>query len=57
MGYPYDSASWDAATGAIYMGANGSMPLIFTIISAALCVWALWAGHRGEHKLYGSYKG
>jgi hypothetical protein len=52
MGFPYAEATWDAATGAIYMGAGGPMPMIYTLISAALCIWALWAGNRKEHALY-----
>ena len=54
--FPYDSASWEAATGAIYMGANGSLPMIATIVCVVGCVWALWAGNRKEHRLYKSYR-
>jgi len=56
MGFPYDAASWDVVDGAMYMGAGGSFPLIFTLISAAMCVWALWSGNRKEHKLCEDYK-
>jgi hypothetical protein len=56
MGFPYPEATWDAATGATYMGAGGSMPMIYTLISAALCIWALWAGNRKEHQLYKNAK-
>lgn len=56
MGFAYDSASWDAVTGAMYMGANGSAPMIYTLISAALCVFVLWAANRSEQKHYSAYK-
>jgi hypothetical protein len=56
MGFAYESASWDAVTGAMYMGANGSAPMIYTLISAALCVLMLWMGNRSEHKMYDDYK-
>lgn len=52
MGYPYAEASWDAATSGMYMGFGGSMPMIFTLISVAVCVYALWSGNRKEHALY-----
>ena len=52
MGFPGSEASWSAIEGAMYMGAGGSMPAIYTLISVVLCVWALWAGNRKEHKLY-----
>ena len=60
MGYPYAEATWDAATGAMYMGANlggGNIALyIYTLISVACCVWALWKGNSNEHALYENYK-
>ena len=52
MGYPYDEATWDAATGAMYMGAGGSAPMIYTLISMVVCVVLLWMGNRSEHQLY-----
>ena len=52
MGFPGSEGSWDAITGAMYMGAGGGAPAIYTWISVAMCVWALWAGNRKEHKLY-----
>jgi hypothetical protein len=52
MGFPYETASWDAVTGAMYMGAGGSMPMIWTLVAAGVCVWALWAGNKKEHSLY-----
>ena len=52
MGFPGSEASWSAIEGAMYMGAGGGMPMVYTLISAAMCVWALWAGNRKEHALY-----
>lgn len=56
MGFPFESASWDAVTGAMYMGAGGSAPMIYTLISAVACVVVLWVGNSSEHKLYDNYK-
>lgn len=56
MGFPFAEASWDAVEGAMYMGAGSSATLWYTLISAALCVWALYSGHRKEHSLYDDYK-
>lgn len=56
MGFPFSEASWDVVTGPMYMGAGSSFPAIFTWISVALCVWALWAGNRKEHSLYSDHK-
>ena len=52
MGYPYAEATWDAATGAMYMGAGGGAPLIYTLIAIAVCIWALWSGNRKEYAMY-----
>ncbi len=56
MGFPFEPASWDAVTGAMYMGAGGSMTLVYTLIAAAVCVYALWRGHSKEHALYDKHK-
>ena len=56
MGFPYAEATWDAATGAMYNGADGSSALWFTLLSVAVCVYALWGGNRKEHALYKKYE-
>ena len=56
MGFPFEEASWSVVEGAMYMGAGGPATLLYTLISAGLCVWALWSGHRKEHALYENYK-
>ena len=56
MGFPFAEATWDAVTGAMYMGAGGPMPMIFTLISAGVCIYALWSGNKKEHTLYDKYK-
>lgn len=56
MGFPYAEATWDVVDGAMFMGWGGSMPGVYTFISAALCVWVLWAGNRSEHKKYDEAK-
>ena len=44
---------WAQATGPMYMGANGSMEIVWTVLSAAICIWALYVGSK--HELY-AYK-
>jgi len=56
MGFPFAEATWDVVDGAMYMGAGSISTLVFTVISAALCVYALWRGHRKEHELYDKLK-
>ena len=52
MGFPYDQATWDVVDGAMYMGAGGSLPAIFTWLSIAVCIVLLWKGNKAEHDLY-----
>ena len=52
MGFPGSEASWSVIEGAMYMGAGGSMPAVYTWVSVALCVFVLWLGNRKEHRLY-----
>lgn len=56
MGFPFPDASWDGVTGAMYMGAGGSMPLVYTLLAAAVCIYALWQGNKNEHALYDKHK-
>ena len=56
MGFPFPEATWDAVTGAMYMGAGGNAPLIYTLIAAVACVVVLWLGNRSEHDFYKKHK-
>lgn len=56
MGFSFAEASWDGVTGAIYMGAGGGMPLVYTLIAVVACIYALWSGNRKEHALYDKQK-
>ena len=56
MGFPYDEATWDAATGAMYMGAGGGAPAIYTWLSIIACVVLLWLGNRSEQEHYKKQK-
>jgi hypothetical protein len=53
MGWGFDSASWDAVTGPMYMGMNSGWEYIWLIVSIGLCVAAIWVG--GTHEI-GAYK-
>ena len=47
-----DFSSWDAVTGAYYMGANSSWEVIWTVVAVAVCVIALVAGSKHELDAY-----
>lgn len=49
-------ADWAEATGPIYMGANSSWEVIWTLVSVGLCVWALISGSRHELDAYKNIK-
>ncbi|SFR05964.1 hypothetical protein [Poseidonocella sedimentorum] len=48
MGFPYDEASWSVVDGAMYMGAGGAMPGLFTLIAAIICAAVLIFGQKTE---------
>ncbi len=48
----FDLANWDAAAGPIYMGANSGWEVIWTVIAAVLCIFALIMGSRHELDAY-----
>lgn len=52
----FDLASVDEMTGAIFMGAGGSMSMVWFILAALICVYALWSGNRHEHDAYNKLK-
>lgn len=52
----FDLANWDAATGPLYMGANTSWEVIWTILAAVLCIWAIVMGSRHELDAYEKMK-
>ena len=52
----FDLANWDAATGPLYMGANSSAEVIWTVLAAGICVWALIMGSRHELDAYKKMK-
>ena len=54
MGFDY--ASTDEMTGAIFTGAGSGMTMVWFIIAAAICVFAIWAGNRHEHAAYKKLK-
>ena len=48
----FDLENWDAATGPLYMGANSSWEIIWTLIAGLLCVLAIIGGSRHELDAY-----
>lgn len=47
---------WAQAEGPIYMGANSSMEVVWTLLAAALCIIALIMGGRHERDAYNRMK-
>ena len=52
MGFPYESASWDVVDGAMFIGAGGAAPGLYTFVAAVICVVVLWNGNKSEHDCY-----
>lgn len=52
MGWPYEAATWNDVTGAIYMGVGTSMELVWVVVAAAICVIAIAAGAAHELHAY-----
>lgn len=48
----FDLATVDEMSGAIFTGAGTSMSMVWFVIAAVICVFALWSGNRHEHKAY-----
>ena len=48
----FDIANWDAVEGALYMGAGTNWEVIWTLIAALVCIWALIMGSRHELDAY-----
>jgi hypothetical protein len=56
MGFPFDTPTWDGVSGAIFMGAGGAMPGLFTLIAIVLCVVALALGQKTENSKYKNHE-
>lgn len=54
MGFDY--ATTEDMADAIFTGAGSSMSMVWFLIAAALCVYAVWAGNRHEHASYKKLK-
>lgn len=48
----FDIENWDAVEGALYMGANTNWEVIWTLIAALVCIWAIIVGSRHELDAY-----
>ena len=49
----YELGSWSEAAGPIYMGANSSWEMNWTIVATGLCIFALIVGVIQEKTAYG----
>jgi len=56
MGFPFETATWEGVSGAIFMGLGSAWPGIFSVISIVLCIAALVIGQKAEAKSYAKYK-
>ena len=52
MEFPFETVTWEGLEGAMYMGPNSNATLIYTLVAAGICVFALWHGNRGEPNHY-----
>ena len=52
MGFPYTESNWSVVDGAMFMGADSSMPFFYTIIAIIICVVFLVYGQMIESDKY-----
>ena len=52
MGFPGSNADWSTVEGAMYMGAGGSMPGMWTALAVIACIVVLAMGHMSESAKY-----
>ncbi len=52
MGFPFAEATWNAVTGAMFIGAGGVAPGVYTFIGGVICVAILWYGYIYEKGRY-----
>lgn len=52
MGFPGSNADWSTVEGAMYMGAGGAMPGVWTVLAIVACIAVLALGHMSESKRY-----
>lgn len=45
-------SDWAQATGPLYMGANTSMEVVWTLVAAGMCIVAMIIGSRHELDAY-----
>ncbi len=55
MGFPFSPATWNVVEGAMYMGANGIAPGIYTFLAFVLCGVVLYIGNKSEKQRYKDY--
>ncbi|MGC1498302.1 MAG: hypothetical protein WA790_21025 [Sulfitobacter sp.] len=46
--FPYEEASWSVVDGAMFIGANTSLPGLTTLVAVVICVAVLVIGQRSE---------
>ena len=55
MGFPFDQATWDVVTGAMFMGWGGALPGFYTFVGVVACIAILWMGNTSEKVKYEKY--
>lgn len=56
MGFPFETATWDGVSGAIFMGLGSSAPATYSMIAIGLCFAALIIGYMKEAIKYRAHK-
>ena len=55
MGFPFDEATWNAVTGAMFAGWGTSAPGFYTFIGLVACAVILWLGNKNEKSYYNKH--
>ncbi len=56
MGFPFEEATWEGVSGAIFMGLGTALPGLYTLIAILICIAALVWGNATESKKYKNHK-
>ncbi len=52
MGFPFDQATWSAVEGAMFVGAGGAAPGVYTFLGVVACIVILFVGNKSEKERY-----
>ena len=55
MGFPFNEATWNVVTDAMFTGWGSIAPGLYTFIAVVSCIVILWLGNRSEKSKYDNH--